>query len=801
MKVQISRFKAARYGKGIVMYLRILKKELRRKRTMNIILLVFIVLAATFIASSTNNMVTVSNALDDYFIKAEVPDYWLATAFETEADRFCRWSEDNGYTYSRQSLIQADPTKVTVNGIPLDYNNSLCLSRIEKSKIFDSTSRQIREVRDGEIYVTATMSESEKNDFSPGSTVIISTGSVSREFKVKDYTKDALFGSTMVGMTRFLISDNDYQALVADSPGIIEFIGVLTDHDPSFSEKYGKLDLNTIFNMDCSQIKLMYLMDILTAAIMLVVSLCLILISMVILHFSIRFTVNEDFREIGVMKAIGIPDRCIRGLYMIKYLAIAAVGTASGLILSFPYSRLMLGKVAKKIILSSDSRYLLNIISALGTALMVGLFCCLCTRKIRSFSPIDAIRSGETGERYTHKGLLHLSQTRLSVIPFLAVNDILSGIRRFFSMILIFTIGILLVILPVDAINTLRSDELLTWFNMAECSHVMTEELLFTTNGISLDRLDEKLDTVKNHLQEKKIPAKVFQEVSFRMNISHGDKSMSSLAFQGIGDVTTDDYTYIRGEAPSTTNEVAVSHTVADKIGAAVGDEVQISTGDRTRTYIISAINESLNNLGESIRFHPEEQLDYSYAVGCFGTQIRYLDDPGHETMTERKNLLKQWNPESDICTSGEYVSQLIGNSADEMESIKTLILAIVLCINLLVTVLMVKSFIIKEKYEIALLKATGFLSSSLIRWQAMRIGLVLSAAAILGSLLSAPLASLIINPIFRQMGAQSIDLAIHPAEVYLLYPLIILTVTVSAAVFSAQCLRKIETSEISNNE
>lgn len=61
-------------GKGEEdMYLRILKKDLKRKKTMNLILLIFIILAAMFIASSVGNMVTVFTALDAYFEKAHNP--------------------------------------------------------------------------------------------------------------------------------------------------------------------------------------------------------------------------------------------------------------------------------------------------------------------------------------------------------------------------------------------------------------------------------------------------------------------------------------------------------------------------------------------------------------------------------------------------------------------------------------------------------------------------------------------------------------------------------------------------------
>ena len=65
------------------MYLRILKKDIKRKKTMNIILLIFIILATTFIASGANNVVSVMTALDNYFEKAEVPDYYFGTVSYT----------------------------------------------------------------------------------------------------------------------------------------------------------------------------------------------------------------------------------------------------------------------------------------------------------------------------------------------------------------------------------------------------------------------------------------------------------------------------------------------------------------------------------------------------------------------------------------------------------------------------------------------------------------------------------------------------------------------------------------------
>lgn len=782
------------------MYLRILKKDLKRKRTMNIILLIFIILAAMFIASSVNNMVTVSNALDNYFERAEVPDYWFATGDVREAERFYDFAKDNGYRYNSVELLQMNPKDIRIEGEEFSYSNTACLSTVEGSTVFDSNENEITQINDGEIYVTADIFNSGENNFYEGCEITIESNGIKKVFVLKTYTKDAMFGSPMVGMTRFLVSENDYKLFDNKNAGICIAISVYTD-DSQFTEKFNDLELNLIMNVDRSAIRMMYLMDMMIAAVMLVVSVCLVLISMVILHFTIHFTMSEEFREIGVMKAIGISGGRIRGIYIAKYFAIAAAGSAAGFGFSFPFGDLLIEKVSKNIILSNDNRFFLNMICAAGTAAVVVCFCYFCTRKVKKFSPIDAIRNGETGERYTGKGLIHLNHSRLPCVVFMALNDISSGLRRYVSMILIFTIGIMLIIIPVNVINTLRSDQLIYWFNMAQSDHVISQELLFTPGGKNEEMILDKYEEARALLAGKQIPADIFQEIMFRMSISHNGIKASSLAFQGFGDVSTDMYSYIKGSAPQNEDEVAISYIIADKIGAGIGDNVEINTGDDVKTYTVTAINQSMNNLGEGIRFYQKEKLDYAYAIGSFGIQVKYTDNPDRKTLDERKEFLKKEYNDSNIYTSGEYISYMIGDSAGQLEGIKSLILGIVLCINVLVAVLMVKSFLTKEKSEIAILKAIGFRNVSLTLWQTLRIGLVLVMSAIIGTLLSTPVSKAAVEPIFRMMGAYDITFEIVPMEVYVFYPLIVLAATTFAAFLSAQGLRKVAASETSNIE
>ena len=62
------------------MLFRMLKKDLKKKRVMNCILAIFIVLATMFVSSGLSNVLTVLSGTDYYLDKAGVGDYNLVIA-------------------------------------------------------------------------------------------------------------------------------------------------------------------------------------------------------------------------------------------------------------------------------------------------------------------------------------------------------------------------------------------------------------------------------------------------------------------------------------------------------------------------------------------------------------------------------------------------------------------------------------------------------------------------------------------------------------------------------------------------
>ncbi len=316
-----------------------------------------------------------------------------------------------------------------------------------------------------------------------------------------------------------------------------------------------------------------------------------------------------------------------------------------------------------------------------------------------------------------------------------------------------------------------------------------------------MENVKENIDKVKEELKKNNINAIVFQEMVFKSDISFNNNRMEVMAGQGAGDIDDGMYPYIEGTPPANCGEIAVSNVVADYIGANIGDMAEVQLDGKAKKYIITAVFQSMQNMGTVIRLFHNEDTSSKNLTGVMGIQVRYKDNPGSDVLSGRKKLLKKICPDEKVYSAGGYVSSMMGDITKQLGGVKNIIFGVVLCINVLVTVLMVKSFIIKEKSGIAILKAIGFKSLNLAVWQTLRIVIILVIAVVLGILLSGPLSSLIIAPVFCLMGAYNIEFDVNAVEVYLIYPFAVLATTSAAAFLVSKGLRKVQVSQASNAE
>ncbi len=95
-----------------------------------------------------------------------------------------------------------------------------------------------------------------------------------------------------------------------------------------------------------------------------------------------------------------------------------------------------------------------------------------------------------------------------------------------------------------------------------------------------------------------------------------------------------------------------------------------------------------------------------------------------------------------------------------------------------------------------------GFADRALVRWHMVRIGIVLLASTVLTWLLQPWLSQMSAGQVFQMMGmSYGVTFVIKPFEVFFFYPLLLCGGTLAAVWLTAQYIRKIDASKVSNIE
>lgn len=791
------------------MYLQILKKDLKRKKAMNVILLVFIILASMFVSSGVNNIISVTTALDDYLEMADAPDYFAmimnksggidTSGILNSADLVESFSKEKVLLMVSNNITFEDESKTvsSINPILLQSDGDISMNYIlDGGGILQS-------VKSGEFYMTAGAAEDMGLEI--GDKMTVKLGGVSCVFTFAGGFRDAVLGSTGIAMQRYIISAGDFEKFLS-AENVEQFYGGelvyirASDIEKLISEIKPLID-SAFYAGDKALVKFSYVFDMMVVGVLLVVSLVLVAVALVILRFTIAFTLSEEFREIGVMKAIGIRSLKIRGLYLVKYAALSVIGTMAGLALSFPFGELLVSAAPSSIIISNQNAAVSNVICAGCMVGVIMLFCYSCTGKVGKMSPIDAVRNGQTGERFRKKSMMSLGKSKLPAAPFLALNDCLSSPKRFGIITFAFFLCLSLLLVLSTTVSTAKGGTLFSIFGLADFDISAKGEVMELMPENGHEKLKEYLLDMEETLARNGMPARCMQEMTFRLPVSHGENESGITIYQGTG-TTVDMYEYIEGTPPQSVGEAALTRLSADRLKADIGDTITMKTIDGDKELMITAIFQSMSNMGEGVRLHEDEEIDYIQAQSALFTQIKFTDAPDQKEIARRKEKIRKLYPElDDVSNRAESISTLL-KVVDTIDAVKQMVVVLTFILAVLITMLMERSFIVKEQGETALMKAIGIRNGKIYAYHTLRFAFVGCMTVIAAELFALPLTHLFIDPIFRMMGsARALDYVINPFEMFLAFPLVILTATAVSAFLTSLYTKTITALDTANIE
>lgn len=786
------------------MYLNILKKDLKRKKTMNCIILLFVILSTMFFASSVNNIVSVMGGLDRYLDMAGMMEQVAMVMEPDSGEPLSDLLRSNSKVkdFKRENVLMFTPEKLSCNGTGAEEPSQLFLSSVDTMQVncYDLNNESITAVAPGDVMLTSFAAE--KLGANAGDTLTITVGGETLSVRVAGICKDAVLGSRMVGCPRYILNNSDFERFYAiDSIRQCYRAGMyLIDTDNETAADLFSSISGCQFHVPRSIITLSYLPETMTSGIIMVVSIFLILIAFVVLRFTIGFSITEEFREIGVMKAIGLRCSSIRSLYLAKYFGIAVIGALIGFGVSFPFGKLLVDSVSRSMVLGNDHPVISGMICTLIVIGLVVLFCWGCTARIKKLTPIDAVRSGQTGERFHKHGSLSLGKSPLGTSGFLSLNNVISAPKQSAILIVVFTLCAMLVMVLSNVASTLNSNKMISIISITESDLYLSsssyqEEILKGNLTIR-----ESCDKIENILKNNSMPAKVHAEMAYNTAVSLGDKS-ASVRFLHCEDTRATDYLYSEGTAPQYPNEIALANAAANEIGAKVGDTVHISMAGKEKDYIVTALFDTMNNVGMSGRFYEEETLPLSAAQWVNEYQISFTDHPDVHTIEASKEKVETLFDTKKVYTLGEYVEKGIG-AGETLLNVRNLTLVVSLLIIIMMTVLLERSFISKERTEIALMKAVGFRNRSVIGVHVLRFVLIAVISVAAAAAVSAPFTRLIMAPLYQALGAvKTIIVTVNPMDSFVILPVSVLAVVVLSASLTALYTGSIKASDTADIE
>ena len=783
------------------MFWRILKKDLKRKKTMNIILLLFVILCSMFAAAAVNNIIAVTGGIEHYFDMAGVPDVTVLTLGENDAEE--RIAELTCVKEIKtEHCLDVFSSSFKHNGKKLDNfaNSARLISDSEMAiNYFDESSSIIKSVDKGCFYATAPFLQD--IDIKEGDEVELDVGDSHLTLKFMGRFKGALFGSQKSDSPCLIINSADYNRLDKEQAAhIMDYKQLYINTSDVDEIKALAKDYDRVFVTTREESKNIYLYDMLSAYALMIISVVLMFTGFVVLRFTIGFTISEEFHEIGVMKAVGIDNNSIRSLYIVKYLAIAVIGTLIGYFCSIPLGDMMMKTVSENMVLGSESGAFMGILSSAAVVIIILLFCYSCTRRVNKLSPIDAVRNGQTGERFRKRSLLRLGRSKLPSTAFLSVNDFLSSPKQFSVITVVFTLCILLMTIMSNFALTLKSEKLLRFFDLPSSeAHIMDTEMI---GELMTDLSDHKriIAQTEKLLADNGMPGKCTMTLGAQLEASHKDKT-AKLNFRITKGETTDTLRADKGSPPQKADEIIVTENTLVNLGAEIGDRVTTVINDKEYEFIITGTFSTFVNPTNAAFLYKDFDLGHLPASNVMGVQIHFDGSPDKERINQNIEKLKSLLESDKVYTTSDFINNFTGMS-DTINSIKKIMMILTIIVTAMIVILMERSFIAKEKSEIALMKAVGVTDGSIAAQHTLRFVIASILACILSTAVLMPISNVMMNWVGNMIGDISgLKCDFDPLEIFVICPEILIGVTVIGSYLTALYTKTIKASDTASIE
>jgi putative ABC transport system permease protein len=745
------------------MNLRIIRNNLVKQKAITLTTMFFVAAAAMLVALASILIVNLSGAIDTLLERSKTPHFMQMHAGELNSVRLEAFVEEHDMIAASQvvEFLNIDSENIILGKRSLAGNvqdNGFSVQNRNFDYLLDLEG-EIIQVAPGEVYVPICyMKEG-----------LVQVGNIVQVFGVEltvaGALRDSQMNSLLSSSKRFLVSADDFASLknFGSVEYLIEFrLRDLTDLG-AFEAAYSTAGLEAngptitypLFKI------LNGLSDGLMIAVLLLISALVVIVAFLCIRFTLLAKIEDDYREIGVMKAIGMRVSDIKKFYLLTYALIAGAGCILGFGLSFAFKGILLENIRLAMGESENSALapILAIVSVSFVFFLIVGYVNRVLHRFRKISAVESIRYGIAQDRYGGAKQFRLSKIRLlKTNIFLGIKDVLTRKRIYITMLVVLVLAVFIIIVPQNLYNTVSSENFISYMGLGlsdlRIDIQQTESIAEKAAAISeVMRQDETID---KHV--------VLTTRVYNVKLDNGSEERLKIE---LGDHTVFPLSYSKGKAPNSEDEIALSVIQAGDMEKKVGDTIIVIIGEQERILTVSGIYSDVTNGGKTAKamFH-----DMSAAVMWSVISASLRDKTLIDIKAAEYSDQFAYAKVSDI---EEFLLQTHGSTINAVRRASYGAIGVALAITVLISLLFMRMLISKDRYAIAVKKVLGFTNIDIRLQYIARTGSILVVGITIGTILSNTLGQAITGAVIATFGVSSFSFVINPIQAYVLAPLL----------------------------
>ena len=580
-------------------------------------------------------------------------------------------------------------------------------------------------------------------------------------FTIGGSTEEIMFGSTMNVGFRFYISDEKFDQLQTELPDTLQRMVTTRGNYPEDSRDLFN-DFNGIqlhiqgtnelapapFTMHYGGARNARVIfpEIIGISIV-AISGILLAISTIVVRFRIKNNIEEQIKNIGVLKALGHKSRQLIQTLLLQFGGMAVIGGVFGILGAFIVLPMVAVVMQGQIALIWEPSVDL-VIALIGLALAIGLILLityLSARRIKKVSVLVALHGGVTTHNFK-KNHFSLEKAKGSLVALLSLKQMAQSVEQMAMMMLIVA-GLMFSVVA----------SLTLYYNLAVNTEAFSRAMIPGFSDVILQLDDnENVEEMQARINDMSEVEHIIFGMTFGVSANINEIDVGFFVVEDAAFMSDD--VLVDGRFPLHANEIAISPVIENGEDLAIGEVIVVSRGAYEEEFLITGTIQAMTHAG-FYSLATSEGMARIYPEFTFSSLN--VDLAADVDIAEFVTLIENLEGDSllDIIDAREQAEAQIGGIGAATAPLASGSIIVSSVIIVLVLYMTIKTMMRRRYKELGIQKAIGFTNLQLMN----QIALSLLPIVVVGTLVGALLGNLSFNAVFvtllSGMGIGSVNL------------------------------------------